>query len=159
LAIKASGHDYLGRSTAKSSLLIWTHKLQNINFTDNFVVAGDPKGSAVTVGSGVALNTLYGASKAAGKIFVGGTAATVVAAGGFIQGGGHSALSPTFGMAIDNLLGTHRVILLSFSATLSVVSELQVVLANGELVNVNCVENPDCSLCFLPTPESILKIS
>jgi len=141
LAIKASGHDYLGRSTAKSSLLIWTHKLQNINFTDNFVVAGDPKGSAVTVGSGVALNTLYGASKAAGKIFVGGTAATVVAAGGFIQGGGHSALSPTFGMAIDNLL------------------ELQVVLANGELVNVDCVENPDCSLCFLPTPELILKIS
>jgi hypothetical protein len=37
---------------------------------------------------------------------VGGTAATVAAAGGFIQGGGHSALSPKFGMATDNLLGT-----------------------------------------------------
>jgi hypothetical protein len=68
LAIKASGHDYLGRSTAKSYPLIWTHKLRDIKFTDSFVVAGEPKGSAVTVGSGVALNTLYGASKAAGKI-------------------------------------------------------------------------------------------
>lgn len=109
LAIKASGHDYLGRSTAKNSLLISTHKFQNISFADDFIVKGG-KGqvAAVSVGSGVPLNTLYAAAKAEGKIFVGGTAATVVAAGGYIQGGGHSALSPSYGLAVDNLLGKGR---------------------------------------------------
>lgn len=62
-------------------------------------------GSAVTVGSGVGLHTLYGAAGTQGKIFVGGTAATVVTAGGYVQGAGHSALSPTFGLAADNTLG------------------------------------------------------
>jgi FAD binding domain len=59
VAIKSSGHDYLGRSTAKNSLLIHIHKLQSVNFTDNFVVNGKSKGSAVTVGSGVSLSQLY----------------------------------------------------------------------------------------------------
>ena len=72
----------------------------------------DNLGSAVTVGSGVPLNTLYQASKAQGKVFVGGTAATVVPAGGYFQGAGHSALSPTFGLLADNTLGM-------FSSTLS----------------------------------------
>lgn len=58
----------------------------------------------MTVGSGVTLNMLYPATKAQGKIFVGGTAATIVAAGGYVQGGGHSTLSPTFGLASDNVL-------------------------------------------------------
>lgn len=86
-------------------MLIFTHALQDIQFHDSFKVRGKDLGSAVTVGSGVPLNTLYQASKAQGKIFVGGTAATVVAAGGYVQGGGHSALSPTFGLAADNALG------------------------------------------------------
>jgi hypothetical protein len=68
-------------------------------------VGEDYLGSAVTVGSGVPLNTLYQASKAQGKVFVGGTAATVVPAGGYFQGAGHSALSPTFGLLADNTLG------------------------------------------------------
>ena len=58
LAVKGSGHNLLGRSTAKNSLLIHTHKLQNINFTDNFVVDGKSKGTAMTVGSGVNLSIL-----------------------------------------------------------------------------------------------------
>ena len=105
LAIKASGHDYLGRSTAKNSLLISTHLFQNITFHDNFTVGKQDLGSAVTVGSGVALNTLYKATKDQGKIFVGGTAATVAPAGGYFQGAGHSALSPIFGLLADNTLG------------------------------------------------------
>jgi hypothetical protein len=63
-------------------------------------------GSAVTVGSGVGMHTLYGAAETQGKIVLGGTAVTVVAAGGYIQGAGHSSLSPTFGLAADNVLGT-----------------------------------------------------
>lgn len=79
---------------------------------------GDDKGSAVTVGSGVTLNLLYPASKAEGKIFVGGTAATIVSAGGYVQGGGHSTLSPTFGLGSDNVLRmhlSHAHFILSFS--------------------------------------------
>ncbi len=51
------------------------------------------------------MNTLYQAAKEQGKILVSGVAATVVAAGGYIQGGGHSALSPLLGLAADNVLG------------------------------------------------------
>ncbi|KAG6828629.1 hypothetical protein H0H92_007221 [Tricholoma furcatifolium] len=125
LAIKASGHDYLGRSTAKSSLLISTHKLKNITFSDNFMVGGEDKGSTITVGSGVTLSEIYAASGVVGKIVVGGTAATVVAAGGYVQGAGHSALSPLLGLASDNCL------------------QLEVVLANGVLVTANAEENSD----------------
>jgi len=105
VAIKASGHDFLGRSTAKNSLLLWTRNLENITFHDSFEVGGKTLGSAVTVESGVGLHTLYVAAETQGKIFVGGTAATVVAAAGYVQGAGHSALSPTFGLAADNTLG------------------------------------------------------
>ncbi|KAG6908846.1 hypothetical protein DXG01_003012 [Tephrocybe rancida] len=125
LAVKASGHDFLGRSTAKDSLLISTHKLKNITFTDSFYVGSNHKGSVITVGSGVTLSEIYTASGAIGKIVVGGTASTVVAAGGYVQGAGHSATSPLLGLAADNC------------------HELQVVLANGTLVTVNEVENSD----------------
>ncbi|KIK57397.1 hypothetical protein GYMLUDRAFT_46272 [Collybiopsis luxurians FD-317 M1] len=125
LVIKASGHDYLGRSTAKNALLISTHKLQNIKFSDHFTVKGKDYGSVVTVESGVALNTLYAASKAQGKIFVGGTAASVVYAGGYVQGAGHSALSPAYGLAVDNVL------------------QFTVVVASGDILTVNEEENSD----------------
>lgn len=69
------------------------------------MIGGRSHGSAVTVGSGVPLKDLYAASKAQGKIFVGGTAANVAPAGGYSQGAGHSAFSPLFGLAADNALG------------------------------------------------------
>lgn len=118
LSVKASGHDYLGRSTAKHSLLIHTHKLQSIVFTDDFLVANVSKGSAVTAGSGVGLSALYNATKEVNKIFVGGTAATVVAAGGYVQGAGHSSLSPLLGLAADNALGSLTKLFSHFSPTL-----------------------------------------
>ncbi|KXN85638.1 6-hydroxy-D-nicotine oxidase [Leucoagaricus sp. SymC.cos] len=125
LSVKASGHDILGRSTAENSLLIHTHKLQSIAFTNSFHVGNHSFGSAVTVGSGVGLSALYNATKEEGKIFVGGSAATIVAAGGYVQGGGHSALAPLLGLAADNAL------------------EFNIVTADGELRRANEVENPD----------------
>ena len=107
LVVKASGHDLLGRSTAKGSLLLWTRNLRNVSFTDSFVVNGTDVGSAMTVGSGMPLNLLYDEAKKAGKFYVGGaSAATVVLAGGYIQGAGHSPFSPAFGLGADNALGT-----------------------------------------------------
>ena len=75
-----------------------------MSFTENFQVGETNHGSAVTVGSGVPLNEIYLAAEAVGKIFVGGNAAHVVAAGGYAQGAGHSAYSPVFGLAADNAL-------------------------------------------------------
>lgn len=143
IAVKASGHDYLGRSTAKSSLLISTHELQNITFTEDFIVGKKNKGTAVTVGSGVTLSTLYGAARAQGKVFVGGTAATVVAAGGYFQGAGHSSLSPTFGLAADNTLGRHIIVSHRERRILINKPEVNIVLANGTLVRANEQENSD----------------
>ncbi|KAJ7038360.1 FAD-binding domain-containing protein [Mycena alexandri] len=125
LAVKSSGHDFLGRSTAPNSLLIRTANFQNISFTESFFVGSKDMGSAVTVGSGVHANTLYLQSKANSKILVSPAAATVCTAGGYVQGAGHSALSPTFGLAADNVL------------------EFYLVVASGELLQVNSVSHPD----------------
>ena len=104
VSVKSSGHDYLGRSTARNSLLLWTQYFRDIDFTESFMVGGKDKGSAVTVGSGVGLRAIYVAAKAASKMIVGGTAATVSAGGGYTQGAGHSGFGPIYGLASDNVL-------------------------------------------------------
>ena len=104
-------------------------------------MGGEILGNAVTVGSGVGLRKLYLAAEAQGKTFVGGTAATVVSSAGYVQGGGHSALSPTFGLAADNTLGT--IWLRTFRRPSLYFAEFEIVLADGSLVTANEVSNPD----------------
>jgi FAD/FMN-containing dehydrogenase len=104
--IKSSGHDLLGRSTARNTLLLWTAHFKDITFADHFLVDGVDQGSAVTVGAGVGLASLYAAANAQNKIFVGGYAVTVSAAGGYLQGGGHSPFSPIYGLGADNVFRT-----------------------------------------------------
>ncbi|TFY56223.1 hypothetical protein EVG20_g9013 [Dentipellis fragilis] len=125
LSIKASGHDFLGRSTAKNSLLIWTQHLKNTSFTEHFRIGNKDYGAAMTTGSGAGLKQLYTEAETHGKIFVGGTAATVCAAGGYSQGAGHSAFSPVLGLAADNAI------------------EYQIVIANGSLITANEFSHPD----------------
>ena len=79
---------------------------KDVTFTEQFIVDGLDLGPAVTVGSGVGLNTIYAAAKAQGKMFVGGATATISPAGGYVQGAGHSPLSPIYGLAADNVLRT-----------------------------------------------------
>jgi FAD/FMN-containing dehydrogenase len=107
LVIKNSGHDYLGRSAGRGALEIWTHNMKRIVFSSNFVPekCQSRKGEeAVTIGAGVQFQELYGAAASKGKALVIGYARTVGAAGGYIQGGGHSPLGPWKGMASDNAL-------------------------------------------------------
>ncbi|KAJ6518477.1 FAD-binding domain-containing protein [Mycena vulgaris] len=125
VAVKSSGHDQMGRSTAPNSLLIHTSNFQNMTMTESFFVGSKNMGPAATVGSGLHMQSMYQQAKANGKIVVGGSAATVCAAGGYVQGAGHSALSPLFGLAADNVL------------------EFHVVVASGELLQVNSISNPD----------------
>ncbi|KAJ7278387.1 FAD-binding domain-containing protein [Mycena rebaudengoi] len=108
VAVKASGHDNSGRSTAPKSLLIRTTHLTNVTFiTDSFLVGSQSMGSAVTLGSGVMAKMLYRAGRENGKAVVGGSSASVCMAGGYVQGAGHSSLSPLLGLAADNALVQH----------------------------------------------------
>ncbi|KAK2463986.1 hypothetical protein APHAL10511_004037 [Amanita phalloides] len=130
LVVKNSGHDYLGRSMARGALMIWTHYLKDITYNDNFVPEGGPYGKsykAITLGSGVQWHEAYAAAKSHGRIVVGGVSqgGTVGAAGGWIQGGGHSALSSTYGLGVDNVI------------------QFTIVLPSGDYVTVNRYQYED----------------
>lgn len=126
LSIKNTGHDYLGRNTAAGSLSIWTHRLNQIQLFDNFVT-NDPSANgstAVTVQSGVQMAQLYKAVAAKNWVVVGG-AANTVGVGGYVGGGGHSAISPNYGLAVDNAL------------------EFTLVLPSGEVIVANGAQYSD----------------
>ena len=89
-------------------------------------------------------------------MFVGGTAATVSPAGGYIQGAGHSAFSPLYGLAADNVLR------MCFNFTLSPTCleesiEFSVVLADGSFVTANSVSHPDCTVSSLYSVMSLIS--
>jgi FAD/FMN-containing dehydrogenase len=128
LAIKNSGHDFLGRSSAPESLQILTDRMQSIDVVHDFVPSGGKDADAVpavTIGAGVKLQPLYKALWAHNMTAVMGTSHTVGAAGGYVQGGGHSLLSAWKGMASDNAL------------------QFEVVTAKGDLVVANAHNNSD----------------
>lgn len=108
LAIKNTGHCFLGRSSAPESLQIATYKMKKMDFVDDFVPEGSRNnqsmGSAVTLGAGVVLMDIYTETAKRNLTAVVGLSHTVGAAGGYIQGGGHSPLGPWKGMASDNAL-------------------------------------------------------
>ncbi|KAK2762248.1 hypothetical protein FQN54_001258 [Arachnomyces sp. PD_36] len=127
LAIRNTGHDFLGRSTAPDSFQIFTHRMKNITQVEDFVPESsyESEGPAVTIEAGVQLSELYKALDAMNVVVVAGFANTVGAAGGYIQGGGHSPLGPWAGMSADNAL------------------EFKVVTADGDLVTANEYQNED----------------
>ncbi|KAM3579745.1 hypothetical protein VKS41_007829 [Umbelopsis sp. WA50703] len=126
LSIKNTGHDYLGRSTAAGSLSIWTHGLNHIELIDDFVpVNSAPNGTtAVTVQAGVQMDQLYEAVATKNWVVVGGACKTV-GVGGYVGGGGHSPISPNYGLAVDNAL------------------QFTVVLASGQVVVANDAQHSD----------------
>jgi FAD/FMN-containing dehydrogenase len=129
LVVKGTGHDYLGRSCAPGSLMIWTHRMREVTVHDGFVPAGSPAGvagvPAITVGAGARWLEAYQALLPYGRYVQGGGCVTVGAAGGFIQGGGFGSLSRRYGTAAGSML------------------EAEVVLASGEIVTANAILHPD----------------
>ncbi|KAJ1549548.1 hypothetical protein HK405_011617 [Cladochytrium tenue] len=124
LVIRNTGHDYLGRSTGAGALGIWTHYLKSIDFNLNYD-DGEYAGPAVKVGAGVEGYEILTAGRDQGLVVVGGECPTVGIAGGYTQGGGHSALSTTFGLSADNVL------------------EWEAVTADGKHVIANRKQNSD----------------
>ncbi|GLB38750.1 putative oxygen-dependent FAD-linked oxidoreductase family protein [Lyophyllum shimeji] len=105
LVIKNTGHDYKGRSSAPHSLALWTHNLKDISFDPAFVAEGCSKASpGVTVGAGVQWGEAYAFAEANNITLVGGSDRSVGVAGGWLQGGGHGALSNTMGLGVDRVL-------------------------------------------------------
>ncbi|CAE6529064.1 unnamed protein product [Rhizoctonia solani] len=129
LVVKNTGHDFLGRSSGEGSFSIWTHNLKGINFTDSFIGAGCSETTAVehavTVRAAEQWIDVYKAANDHNVTVVGGAFPTVGAAGGWIQGGGHSPLSGLYGLGIDNVL------------------QFRLVKSDGSIVNTNKCQNQD----------------
>ncbi|KAH6689910.1 FAD binding domain-containing protein [Plectosphaerella plurivora] len=122
--IRNTGHDYNGRSTGAGALSVWVHHMKDIEFLD-WEGPSAYRGKAVKVAAGVQGFEVTEAANKLGLAVVGGECPTVGLAGGYTQGGGHSALSTSFGLGADNVL------------------EWEVVTAQGELVKANDEENAD----------------
>lgn len=127
LVVKASGHDYVGRSNAPNSLSIWIHYLKGIQIHDSF----QPKsctatiaGGAVTVGGGQQMVDILEALAPLNRTIVGGSSKSV-GVSGHMTSGGHSILSSTYGLAADQAL------------------EMEIVTPQGELVTANECQNQD----------------
>ncbi|KXH56739.1 FAD binding domain-containing protein [Colletotrichum salicis] len=121
--IRNTGHDYLGRSTGAGALSVWTHHLTSTEVVDWSTATYS--GKAMKVGAGTQGFDVLEAAHTAGLAVVGGECPTVGIAGGYTQGGGHSALSTSFGLSADNVL------------------EWEVVIANGTLLTASQTENAD----------------
>lgn len=107
---------------------LWTHNHQpNITLTRNFIPDGCDSGidDVVTFGAGQAWDGIYKFAESQNVTVAGGSASTVGAAGGWIAGGGHSPLSPVYGLGVDN------------------VRQFRVVLPNGTYVTANTCQNQD----------------
>ncbi|KAF8901301.1 hypothetical protein CPB85DRAFT_1256387 [Mucidula mucida] len=120
-------HDFIGRSSAPGSLALWTHNLKNITFNPNFVPQGSNAApqTAMTMDAGVQWLQAYNFADAHNVTIFGGTDPTVGSVGGWVQGGGHSALSNTMGLGVDRVL------------------EFKVVTPDGQTRIANTVNNPD----------------
>ena len=113
----------MGRSTGAGSLAIWTQHLKGTQFldwSDSFY-----KGRAMKMGAGILGYEAVEAAAQEGLVVVTGTCPTVGAAGGYIQGGGHSALSTSFGLSADQAL------------------EYEVVTASGKVLKASRTQNSD----------------
>jgi FAD/FMN-containing dehydrogenase len=130
LVIKGTGHDYLGRSNAPDSLLIWTHQMRRVSVQDAFVPQGCATGKAsvpaVTIEAGARWIDAYDEVTVKHHRYVqGGGCTTVGAAGGFLQGGGFGSWSKKYGTGAAGML------------------EAEVATANGQVVIANSCQNQD----------------
>ncbi|KAM0450938.1 hypothetical protein ACHAO4_006330 [Trichoderma viride] len=123
VVVRNTGHDFFGRSTGAGALGIWTHNLKSVT-VQNYS-SKNYTGPSIKVGAGIQGFEILEAAHAAGYVAVTGECPTVGVAGGFTQGGGHSALSTQFGLGADQTL------------------EFQVVTAAGTVLTASASQNSD----------------
>ncbi|KAI1365805.1 FAD-binding domain-containing protein [Xylaria arbuscula] len=123
LTIKNTGHDFLGRSTGRGALELWTHYLDAIEFSN--YSSPHYTGPAVRMGAGIQSFEVSQAAQERGLRVVGGFCPTVGIAGGWLQGGGHGPLGSRYGLGADNVL------------------EFEVVTVNGQHLVATPTQNED----------------
>ncbi|KAI0503130.1 FAD binding domain-containing protein [Xylaria bambusicola] len=124
LVVKNTGHDFYGRSIGFGAISIWTHWLKQFEFLPEYSI-GEYRGMAARVGAGLESWELFAyMSRHNMTVLVAGPY-TVGAYGGWISGGGHSALASTYGMGADQVLS------------------LDVVTADGRFVTADVNQNTD----------------
>ncbi|KAI1378991.1 FAD-binding domain-containing protein [Hypoxylon crocopeplum] len=125
--VKSTGHDYQGRSQAPGALSIWIRHMQDFKTHTSFQPQGCKftiDGPAVTAGGGSQIGDLYAELDKINQTVVGGGGKSV-SVGGYITGGGHSILAPTYGLGADQVL------------------EMEVVTPMGDIVVANECQNQD----------------
>lgn len=130
LVIKGGGHDYLGRSSAPDSLLVWTHDMRKIDYQQNFIPTGAGKNfvaiPVITAEAGSRWIDAYTvATSQHDKYVQGGGCASVGVAGGFSQGGGFGSFSKKFGTGAAGIV------------------QVEVVTADGKILIANEFQNQD----------------
>ncbi|PQE19415.1 FAD FMN-containing isoamyl alcohol oxidase protein [Rutstroemia sp. NJR-2017a BBW] len=103
LVIRATGHDYNGKSTGAGALSVWTHYLKSISLDDSYESSAYT-GRAVTIGGGVQSLEAYEFADVNNGIIVAGNCPTVAIAGGYGQGGGHGPLATKFVTGVGALV-------------------------------------------------------
>ncbi|KAG9105493.1 hypothetical protein FRC07_009243 [Ceratobasidium sp. 392] len=100
ISIKNSGHDYVGRSIVPGTLSLW------VKYETSFIPDGCTALDGVpvfTYGAGEDMESLISFADQNNVTFIGGSSPTVGAAGGWVQGGGHSSLSNQYGLGVDRV--------------------------------------------------------
>ncbi|KAI0777356.1 FAD-binding domain-containing protein [Trametes elegans] len=107
LTVKNKGHDYKGRSSGKDTLSLWTTGFGQLSHDAQFTPEGCSDGThydAITVGPSVITQDLYEFADKVNRTIIGGYHQTIGFSGGYIVGGGHSILSPVYGLAVDRVV-------------------------------------------------------
>lgn len=100
--VRNTGHDYQGKSTGAGALAVWMHNLKDIEVKD--WSDAHYTGKAAKLAAGVQGIDAFEAAHKEGLRIVGGECPSVGLAGGYSQGGGHSALSSRYGLGADQIL-------------------------------------------------------
>ncbi|KAG5921545.1 hypothetical protein E4U42_005802 [Claviceps africana] len=108
LVVKNSGHSFQGDSSTKGALMLWTRNLKHLSRSTHFVPRGCPEHEghfdALTAGAGINCGEAYDFADKNNATVLCAYSPTVGLSGGFLQSGGHSVLSPAFGLAADRVL-------------------------------------------------------
>ncbi|GJE86543.1 FAD-binding domain-containing protein [Phanerochaete sordida] len=105
LSVKNKGHDYKGRSSGRNTLSLWVSHLNAdlMSFNESFTPEHcDASYKAITIGTGVGMQQLYAFADKHSVTAIGGYHKTV--ATGYFLGGGHSILSPVYGLGVDRVV-------------------------------------------------------
>jgi FAD/FMN-containing dehydrogenase len=92
-----------GKSTGAGGLALWMHNMKETNIIQNYN-ATYYQGPAIRLGAGVLVHEAFQVAEDAGYSVVGGSCVSAGISGGYSQGGGHSGLSSSYGLAADNIL-------------------------------------------------------